>query len=953
MREKKGEKVILFYILWLMVSTSLSAYVNPIPGENLWRLVSRIGFTVDIIESKLDVITSLFDEMISDTEQLDADLLSVSDVLSSQLDKIDKDVESMQEILSSAIEHLDIDLLSIGDVLSSEIELCDTTLLSVSDVLTSLIDVNISAIESAHNFLSSKIDDINNALLSIGDMVQSELEVIDAQIVSSEDAILSAIEQLEDCTVGVPIMTVPYTIISPGLYHVCTDLTLTTGTSPLIAINASNVTLDLGGHTLSTGTSNYGVAIDAGSVNNIHVCNGSIAIGGTGTHEGVIVRSVNTIILEDLSIFNGPDALMSIGSNCDGVTIRRCIFNGNNGQTTGITNPGALYIDGLYSTPSGVTNNITVEDCVARDNVVRGFSCTNCTNLSVTNYTVYAAQSAGFRIDSGTNSIECVDCYVTNSCFGFNIINSTSILTHCSAVSSDTGFVTDPASTGAIFVECETSNNATGFNISGDNALLKRCVVANNTVGIFVDVGASNTQILDTCPVNNTTDYINNSTSTTFINLGTVFEVLLSAIDAIKPCCSLLDTLESSIDTTINSLASSLDIFTSASDVLAQCLVGTAITQSMIPLTITTPGSYTLCENVTSTGSGPSITINANNVTLDLNGHTITNTTDRGIVCNSIAGSFTNIDIIHGVIMPALEAVVVNPGCQEILIEDIQTIGAALTTFSIQSATAVTINSCTANNSNDTPINSTDGAFYVINSGQVSINSCSVSLCTIGVYVLDPTGSIEITGCSVTNMVSAGYFLHKTGVGVADTVVSNCYADGEGQPALGFVITGVLPNYAVGPILESCFVYNVAASGSGGFFLAGIQGCIMRNCVSKANSAGAGLSCEDVSGLAVYNMVAQANSTQGFSIFNGTNCTFRQCSAIGNVTGFFIDSSNLIVLDECLASGNSGSGIFNSGSTNMTILDTRSSNGATSINPAYNLNVTADFLDGATLIVTS
>src|SRR6516162_9967860 len=68
------------------------------------------------------------------------------------------------------------------------------------------------------------------------------------------------------------------------------------------------------------------------------------------------------------------------------------------------------------------------------------------------------------------------------------------------------------------------------------------------------------------------------------------------------------------------------------------------------PITISAPGSYYLTTNVT-VSSGNAITINANNVTLDLNGFAISSTespasTSSGILLNGVM----NITIVNGLI---------------------------------------------------------------------------------------------------------------------------------------------------------------------------------------------------------------------------------------------------------------------------------------------------------------
>jgi len=47
------------------------------------------------------------------------------------------------------------------------------------------------------------------------------------------------------------------------------------------------------------------------------------------------------------------------------------------------------------------------------------------------------------------------------------------------------------------------------------------------------------------------------------------------------------------------------------------------IDQTMVPLTITDPGSYRLSSNVAVTGSATAVSIQSNDVSLDLNGFTV------------------------------------------------------------------------------------------------------------------------------------------------------------------------------------------------------------------------------------------------------------------------------------------------------------------------------------------
>ena len=67
-----------------------------------------------------------------------------------------------------------------------------------------------------------------------------------------------------------------------------------------------------------------------------------------------------------------------------------------------------------------------------------------------------------------------------------------------------------------------------------------------------------------------------------------------------------------------------------------------------IPLTITSPGSYYLAENITAAGDG--ITITTDDVTIDLMGFTLAGGTGRGILVSGGLGLRNNIVIRNGTV---------------------------------------------------------------------------------------------------------------------------------------------------------------------------------------------------------------------------------------------------------------------------------------------------------------
>jgi hypothetical protein len=125
------------------------------------------------------------------------------------------------------------------------------------------------------------------------------------------------------------ISKVPYVITQPGLYLVKKDLVYPSASGAAITIQASDVTVDLGGHVLSSGTtlnsSNHSVgvyALNPGSfITNFVVRNGTLK----GFKQGVYLTAASTpgrILVEDLVTINtGQMGIFTSGIN---IEIRRC-----------------------------------------------------------------------------------------------------------------------------------------------------------------------------------------------------------------------------------------------------------------------------------------------------------------------------------------------------------------------------------------------------------------------------------------------------------------------------------------------------------------------------------------------------------------------------------------------------------------------------------------------------
>jgi hypothetical protein len=929
---KKGKVMVMIVLLMSLLCSTISATVNPIPGENLWRLVSRIALTVDIIQSDVCALLSEVEIVESVVDKLVADFISVADLLTSQADDIDMDIESAQEILISLIENVTIDLNSIGDVFSSEIEHLDGDLLSVSDVLTSELEIIDNAIISMQDTLSSQLDVIEVALEDIS----SAIEHVDANLLSATDDILSAIEQLEDCLVGIPVMQSDFiagtfTINQPGVYTLCENITMTSA-DPAINVATSDVQINLNGYTLTVDVT--GIAVSGQS--NVKINNGFIVNNAAGSALSISTSSQN-IVIEDITAFLGG---ISIDTST-GITISRYVGQGS-ASTVVLSN----------------SASIVVQDSSVGDAAV-GFVVSGSSNILLDCCEAFGVET-GFSIQNNALGVLLRNCYTSDTFNGFLCTNLSSagfVMEYCTSEFSDVGFLVNGVVTGGEFIECSVSGSSlAGFDLAGSSLLLKRCVAANNTVGIRVENSASDIQILDTCPVNNTTNFVDNGTATTFINLGTVEEILLSVLEGIETCvCSSMEHLLSTLDDINNNTVSSVDAASSVVDLLETCLVGTSIKNADLPLTIDQPGVYTVCESLVYGGVNPAITIGANNVVINFNGYTLT-TTNQGIVCSG----FSNVQIYNATIQAGSESIAISSVSQGIVLRNITLYQPADVGILISDSSGVVIDHCIINgNGGGVTGNANPGAIYLSNSGGVLVKDCVINSINAaaparGISIVEVgTGGIELQSCSVSGTTAEAFRISSASSNLDNVLVKDCVAIGNGDGFLVIHITGS----ALGPILDHCISES---NGLRGFTVMFTQATALLNCAAISNTSSGFLFDSSTTQSVASSCISQDNGV-GFTI-SGTSTTLRWCTASNNANqGFFIDVNALnTVIDDSLASRNGGAGILNgvlpTASSALTmIVDTRSQSVATPpLNPVgYNLNGALDFNASAVIVRTS
>ncbi len=238
--------------IWSVIScllfiNSLTAKVNPEPGENLWRLVARIGDCVDVADSKLDLLDSQ------------------NDLICSKLEKLDDDLATHNDIVCSKLEHID-----------------------------SVVD----GVSTGMDNICSKIEDLDDNLSVHDALICSKLEQIDEK----QDLLLSAVDELEfvgACETLIFQSDIPFAIDSPGVYCLAESVSFATGTA--ITIAADNVLFDLQDKKIDgSAGGDIGIAINSG-LQNITIQNGVLC---NMNNKGINADATNNIAFISMSVLD-------------------------------------------------------------------------------------------------------------------------------------------------------------------------------------------------------------------------------------------------------------------------------------------------------------------------------------------------------------------------------------------------------------------------------------------------------------------------------------------------------------------------------------------------------------------------------------------------------------------------------------------------------------------------
>jgi hypothetical protein len=411
--------------------------VAPIPGENLWRLTSRIGTCLDILISQMEDCCSTLEACCHETIST---IESTSDVLCTC---VNTHTDSVADALEASIcDCVDSAAASVADAVCSCV---DHTLLSVSDVLTSLIDLA----KCCPNLITSVPFTITTpGLYCLANSVSYAAGT--AITIASDDVILDLQNNLMQRTVANTNAATTGAIVCDG-----TNCIIQNG-----LIDADNIIIN---------------QVDV-IVRNIHIDNTLVEsdiTGGGINYQGSVI-GVGFGSIENCSVRNKANAGILVQSNF--VLVKDCqVYNCRNG---------------IFMSTGG--SQAQIIDCISSNNSLNGFLIDG-VQAKVINCLAVDNANIGFFISSSNASIN--DCIASNNTFhGFAIeAADITVKESLSANNGDTGFLI--VQQNAVIVNCISREHHTvgnlgcGFLIEtgADGAKLSNNLAADNDFGYRIN----------------------------------------------------------------------------------------------------------------------------------------------------------------------------------------------------------------------------------------------------------------------------------------------------------------------------------------------------------------------------------------------------------------------------------------------------------------------------------
>jgi len=304
---------------------------------------------------------------------------------------------------------------------------------------------------------------------------------------------------------------------------------------------------------------------------------------------------------------------------------------------------------------------------------------------------------------------------------------------------------------------------------------------------------------------------------------------------------------------------------------------------SSLPYTIITQGSYYLTGNLTASGSGAGITIEADNVTLDLNGFALIGGGSGTVAGINVPVAQKNIYIRNGTVRGWTNGGVQAANTSNSILEKLRVSDNA-SNNGLVAGTGSTIKDCVATDHTN---------YYGLTAGPSStVKDCVAASNGLGIGSGD---NCTIIGCTASaNITGIGFSLGNN-VTIVDCTASNGNDVGIAVAARSSVLHCTVSANVEDAIDTgaSCTVINCTAAGNGGVGVNATNGCTISGNTVRGNGTGIVVT----GGCYISNNLIDVNANDGIQVsgsnnrIEANNCTFNDEGIVLAATG----SHNLVI----------------------------------------------------------
>jgi parallel beta-helix repeat protein len=698
----------------------------------------------------------------------------------------------------------------------------------------------------------------------------------------------------------IAITNIPLTISAPGSYYLTTNLTGTAGQNG-ITITTDDVTIDLNGFTLTGGASGPSNGIFADVLReNLLVRNGVVR-GWPG--DGIKFQAVRNCWLVDVGVYSNG----MFGVNSGQSIMERCVGAFN--SVGFITGAGSVFRDctAFSNTGTGIAadKGSIVMGCSAYDNGSGGISVTQGGQVSQ----CAAYRNSGNGIAAGDGSTV-TDCSSYDNVFSGFSIGRYSTIKNCTAYSNDLSLGIF-AGLGCTVESCTVNNNGLDGIRVAEGCTVRACTSRSNK-GDGIEADDDCLVVGNLCDDNGLTT--NDGAGIHVTGQGARIEQN-TVLDADRG----LDIDQGGNYVAGNRVQGNTDNYDIAAGNHLNLLL------SELPESIDWPANVKPAGTLTGQSASAGITINADDVTIDLDGHALVGVTGtlEGIV---VPAAQKNIEIRNGTVRSwgrhGVDALNANNsilmslraftnGWESTFQDGLRVgenslvrlcVGEANQYNGIYAGSGCTVSECT------TRSNGADGI--------KTQSGCTVSECTARSNGAD--GINTQSGCTVSKCTARSNGADGISGGPRNTV-SECTATDNGA--------GGIRLFNVGRVSECTAVDN------GAFGILALSGSTVIACMASSND-GNGISVS--TGNTVSECTASFNTGDGIEVASDSRVANNTCAGNGSANGSGIHATGSDNRIEGNTLTNADRGIDVGGSGNLIIRNSASGNGTNYVIAASN-----------------